>query len=154
MNHLMRATAVVLVLALAGCDGMPDSLAGGADFATADGETVATADLEGQWVFVNYWAEWCKPCYKEIPELNALDERDGVRVLGVNFDEVEGQELRTLMDEMDIGFTVVTDDPQSHYEWEHPVSLPATFVINPEGDVVEARFGEQTEEQLVEVMEE
>jgi len=151
--HLMRATVVVLMLALAGCDGMPGGLGGSADFAAAKGDVVRTSELEGQWVFVNYWAEWCKPCYEEIPELNALDQRDGVRVLGVNFDQVEGQPLRTLMEDMGIEFTVVTDDPQAHYGWEHPVSLPATFVINPEGDVVEARFGEQTEEELVEVME-
>lgn len=153
MIHLMRATLVVLILALAGCDGMPGGLGGSAGFASAESDTVRTADLKGQWVFVNYWAEWCKPCYEEIPELNALDQRDGVRVLGVNFDEVEGNALRTLMDDMGIAFTVVTDDPQAYYGWEHPVSLPATFVINPEGEVVEARFGEQTEEELVEVME-
>ncbi|MEQ6886769.1 TlpA disulfide reductase family protein [Salicola sp. Rm-C-2C1-2] len=153
MIHLMRATVVVLMLALAGCDGMPGGLGGSTDFATAEGGSVRTGELKGQWVFVNYWAEWCKPCYEEIPELNALDQRDGVRVLGVNFDQVEGESLRSLKADMGIAFTVVTDDPQAHYGWEHPVSLPATFVISPDGGVVEARFGKQTEEELVEVME-
>ncbi|XOZ33581.1 TlpA family protein disulfide reductase [Halomonadaceae bacterium KBTZ08] len=149
----MRAAVVVLMLALAGCDGMPGGWSASADFASVQGEAVRTSELEGQWVFVNYWAEWCKPCYEEIPELNALDQRERARVLGVNFDGVEGEPLHTLIKDMGIEFTVVTDDPQSHYGWEHPVSLPATFVINPAGEVVEARFGKQTEKALVEVME-
>ncbi len=43
-------------------------------------------DLRGQWVVINYWAIWCKPCIQEIPELNALAELPGVAVLGVNYD--------------------------------------------------------------------
>jgi len=48
--------------------------------------TFHSADYRGQWVVINYWAEWCKPCIKEIPELNGLDRREGYRVLGANFD--------------------------------------------------------------------
>ena len=35
------------------------------------------ADLRGYWVVINYWAQWCKPCIEEIPELNALHAAGG-----------------------------------------------------------------------------
>lgn len=37
----------------------------------------AAEDLEGRWLVVNYWAEWCAPCREELPELNALDKEKG-----------------------------------------------------------------------------
>ena len=53
------------------------------------GREVTAAQLQGQWLLINYWAEWCGPCRTEIPELNALSETEqGLAVLGVNFDEL------------------------------------------------------------------
>ena len=60
------------------------------------GRKVAAEQLEGQWLVINYWAEWCKPCRTEIPELNRLAvalEGQGARVLGVNFDALQGEAL-------------------------------------------------------------
>ena len=50
--------------------------------------------MHGQWVVINYWAQWCKPCIEEIPYLNTLD-RDyaQVTVLGVNYDGASGADL-------------------------------------------------------------
>ncbi len=74
-------------LILAGCS---------ADYGTDQhGQKVPAAGVDGQWLVINYWAEWCAPCRKEIPELNHLAEEGkakGFRVLGVNFD---GRVMRT-----------------------------------------------------------
>ena len=42
---------------------------------TLDGKNFAVSDHAGQWIVVNYWATWCGPCIKEMPELDALDPR-------------------------------------------------------------------------------
>jgi thiol-disulfide isomerase/thioredoxin len=49
----------------------------------------------GRWIVLNYWAEWCKPCREEIPELNQLSRElaDRVAVLGINYDGATGPEL-------------------------------------------------------------
>ena len=39
---------------------------------TLDGATYDLADHRGKWVVVNFWATWCAPCIKEMPELSAL----------------------------------------------------------------------------------
>ena len=40
------------------------------DFNLVGGDSVRLTDHQGQWIIINYWAEWCKPCLEEVPELN------------------------------------------------------------------------------------
>ena len=105
-------------------------------------------DFRGRWVLVNYWAEWCKPCLEEIPELNELDKAPDISVLGVNFDGVTGTALEQLGEEMGIEFLMLGQDPGPEFGWKMPVGLPATFIVDPSGNLVETRFGPQTEEDI------
>lgn len=142
LRGLVRyAVSGLMVLVLAGCQNP--------EFERADGTTLEWESLRGHWVLVNYWAEWCKPCLEEIPELNALNRSGSVVVLGVNFDEVKGQALLDLGERMGIDYGMLVDDPGPEFGWQLPVGLPATFVVNPDGDLEEARFGPQTEEDII-----
>ena len=144
MNHLKRISAGLLAgLVLAGCGSETT-------FTMADEETLVWEDLRGEWVFVNYWAEWCEPCYEEIPELNRLNDEPDVTVLGVNFDGEQGEALRQVMSDMRIEFNVFQDDPGPTFGWDRPLAMPATMVITPDGELKEARFGEQSKEELLE----
>ena len=111
------------------------------------GQKVAAEHLEGQWLIINYWAEWCVPCRTEIPELNAFAEaqRDkGVKVLGVNFDGLQGDELNQAARKMGIGFTVLAEDPAKRYELPRNEALPVTYIIDAQGKVRERLLGEQS----------
>lgn len=136
-----RGIGIILaLLMLAGCQNP--------DFEKPDGTVLQWETLRGHWVLVNYWAEWCKPCLEEIPELNDLDRSSSIVVLGVNFDDIRGQELIDLGNKMGISYGMLNEDPGPELGWNTPVALPATFVIDPDGDLVEARFGPQTEEDI------
>jgi len=116
---------------------------------SGDGDVQKDLDpdtLKGRWVLINYWAEWCKPCLEEIPELNAFAEAhsEQVSVLGVNYDGVEGEALAQVIVRFGIDFPVLTRDPASIYKFARPKVLPATFVINPEGEVQQRLVGPQT----------
>ncbi|WP_412537381.1 TlpA family protein disulfide reductase [Marinobacter sp. MIT932201] len=139
-SRLQLVGVGLLVLALAGCEKI--------ELERAEGTRLNWDNLRGQWVLVNYWAEWCKPCLEEIPELNELDKAPDITVLGVNFDGVQGDALVELGERMGIEFTMLADDPGPGFGWKMPVALPATFLVNPGGDLVETRFGPQTEEEL------
>lgn len=144
IHRLPRLTvmmsALFFVTLLVGCQKV--------DLERAEGPALAWDDLRGQWVLVNYWAEWCKPCLEEIPELNELDKAPDITVLGVNFDGVKGDDLVELGKRMNIEYTMLAQDPGPEFDWELPVALPATFVVDPDGKLLEARFGPQTEEDI------
>jgi len=107
------------------------------------------ADYQGRWLVINYWAEWCKPCIKEIPELNALDAKyPQVAVLGVNFDGVTGDELNAQMATLSIDFPVLEQEPSGILGVDLPSVLPATFILDPDGKLVHTLIGPQTLESL------
>ncbi len=147
MRYSTRAYGIGIIMALlmlAGCQKQ--------EFEKPDGSVLDWESLRGHWVLVNYWAEWCKPCLEEIPELNELDRSSAIVVLGVNFDDIRGQELTDLGDRMGIRYGMLNEDPGPEFGWETPVALPATFVVDPDGELVEARFGPQTEEDIKELI--
>ena len=116
------------------------------------GGTLSKADLQGRWVVVNYWAEWCAPCRHELPEFNRLAENPEVVVLGVNYDGITGEALSDLADEMDIRFAVVGQDFADIFGLERPQVLPTTYVFNPEGELLHSLAGPQTEETVLALM--
>ena len=59
---------MLMLLLVSGCEKI--------ELERADGTLANWNKYRGQWVLVNYWAEWCKPCLEEIPELNELDNPD------------------------------------------------------------------------------
>lgn len=110
---------------------------------------VQLADYRGRWVVVNYWAEWCKPCATEIPELNALDRTyREVAVLGVNFDGAEGDELQQQEQRLGVEFPTLATDPAADLGIARPAVLPTTLVLDPTGSLTATLVGPQTLQSL------
>lgn len=147
VKRLQSVIRIVMVLvaglALAGC---------GNDFGVDQhGRKVAAERLEGQWLVINYWAEWCGPCRSEIPELNALApelEKQSIGVFGVNFDGLQGDELTRASEALGIEFTVLAKDPSEHYGLPPSDALPVTYIVDDKGKVRERLLGEQNAEGL------
>jgi len=102
-------------------------------------------DWSGRWVVINYWAEWCAPCRVEIPELNRLAREHGaeVAVLGVNYDGLTGERLRSLAEEMGIEFRLLEEDPRERWGEPQPSVLPSTLIVDPDGELVDVLVGPQ-----------
>ena len=106
--------------------------------------------LQGQWVVVNYWAQWCTPCIKEIPELNRLDQDyTGVTVVGVNYDGTNGEELELQRQKLGVTFASLESDPAAQLGIPRPVVLPTTLILDPTGRLVATLIGPQTLASLV-----
>ena len=138
-RRLAAVVALVGSLLLAGC---------GVDLGTdQNGQKVASDKVDKHWLVINYWAEWCGPCRVEIPELNHLSEQlkdQKVSVFGVNFDNLQGEELKTASNALGIKFTVLAQDPADLFELPRSEALPVTYIIDDKGKVREQLMGEQT----------
>lgn len=103
------------------------------------------ADQRGRWVVVNYWATWCAPCIKEIPELSALADRADVEVIGLDFEEIERADLLAFLERHPARYPIapvdVYDPPTA---FPVPRGLPMTYVLDPAGVVAEAFVGPVT----------
>src|SRR5690606_22059392 len=88
MNRLHLFAFLSLIL-LSACGGKPE-------FETLSGDKGRFEDFRGRWLLINYWAEWCAPCIKEMPELKKFSDTYGQQavILTVNFDGASGDTLR------------------------------------------------------------
>ena len=138
-RRLAAALAIFGTLLLGGC---------GNDYGIdQSGQKVAAERLDKQWLVLNYWAEWCSPCRTEIPQLNVLAEQlqgKKIGVFGVNFDNVQGEELKGASEKLGIKFTVLAQDPADLFELPRSEALPVTYIIDNKGKVREQLMGEQT----------
>lgn len=121
------------------------------------GQDVSVNEFVNRWIVVNYWATWCAPCRKEIPELNKLqtDNIDkAVLVVGVNFDKLQGTELEKSSEEMGIKFLVLADDPADRLRLPKAERLPVTYILSNKGMLVATLEGEQTQASIENKMKE
>src|SRR5690606_37049750 len=142
MRKWLWVTLVNAAFGLAGC--------GNEQWRDHQGEAVARTELQGNWVVVNYWAEWCAPCLHELPEFNRLAAaRPDIRVFGVSYDGVSGEELRELSDRMGIVFQMMWQEVEKSLQLELSLVLATSYIFNPARRLVHSMTGPQTEASLM-----
>lgn len=137
-----RILFLLLSLCLVACEKQP--------YERVDGARGDFTEHRGQWMLINYWAIWCKPCIEEIPAINALAASEGDRLaaFAVNFDGKQGETLRQEIETLGIAFTNLAADPASVLGVPRPQVLPTTYVFDPEGKLHATLVGPQTEASL------
>ena len=110
---------------------------------TLDGTTFDLAAHRGQWVVVNYWATWCSPCLKEMPELSALDAmREHVTVIGLAYEDSTPEAMRAFLQEHPVVYPVALVDVYNPpADFDTPRGLPLTYLIAPDGRIARKYTG-------------
>lgn len=108
-----------------------------------DGQDRSLSDWRGDWVVVNYWATWCAPCRKEIPDLSRLhDERDDITVLGLAFEDTDVATFREFLVDYPASYPILLVDVYAPPEaFGAPLALPTTYLIAPDGTLAETWIG-------------
>ena len=105
--------------------------------------------LNGNWIVINYWADWCAPCIKEIPELNEFaKENNDLLVFTFNFDQLDEDDLKPVAKKFNIEVPSIVTHPRDIWGIQTPPAVPATFFINPDGDLALSLFTPQTKDDL------
>lgn len=104
------------------------------------------ADFKGQHVLLNFWATWCAPCVEEMPALEKLHQRlrpHGFTVVAVSTDtaETETTKIEAFLRKLNVTFPILRDADQAISKEYGARDLPATFLLNPNGEVIAAAKG-------------
>ena len=114
---------------------------------TVDHGRFDLAAQRGQWVVVNFWATWCAPCLKEIPDLNALDaKREDLVIIGLAYEEITPEAMRAfyaekVKPEYPVAIVDVYNPPA---DFDTPRGLPFTVLVAPDGAVAHKFLGPVT----------
>ncbi len=122
---------------------------------TLDGERYDLAERRGRWVVVNYWATWCAPCLKEMPELSALDAmHEHVEVVGLAYEDTDADTLRAFLAERPVVYPVaIVDVYDPPADFPTPRGLPLTILVGPDGRAVKTFLGPVTALELEQAIE-
>ena len=114
------------------------------------GTPVSLSAYRPKWVVLNYWATWCAPCRKEIPDLSALHtSRDDIIVLGLAFEDTEIENFDEFLEEFDPSYPLLLVDVYAPPEpFGAPRVLPTTIILDPEGYPVKTYLGPVTREHI------
>ncbi len=113
---------------------------------TLEGKKVRLSDFQGQIVVLNFWASWCTSCMREMPLLNDIQKSSSalIETLFINVGESKATVSEYLKDHS-FSFPVVIDVTGKISTAYEVSALPATFIINREGNIRKAILGEITD---------
>lgn len=115
------------------------------EFSTFDGKRMRLSDLRGQPVFLNFWASWCGPCRREMPNMQTMLEKYGsskLVVLAVNNGEAITPAQRFL-DRIEVQLSEFGYDPTAQIVKKYQVTgLPVSYFIDANGVITRVVTGE------------
>lgn len=109
------------------------------------GQPVALEDFRGKVVLIDFWATWCAPCVKSMPQLERLSRAykdKGLVVLGVSIDE-EPSKVAPFVAKRNLTYPILLDNPKSPSWANFRVrSVPMLFLVSRDGQIIRQWSGE------------
>lgn len=127
-----------------------------ADFTATDlaGRTWHLKELKGKVVLINFWATWCPPCRKEMPDLEQLSKEfaaQGLVILAFS-DETE-ERVKPFLAKQGITYPVLIDKDSALHKAFRVEGIPKSFVFNREGKLSDVAIDMRTRGQFLRMLE-
>ncbi len=124
-----------------------------------NGKEMKLSDYKGKVILLNFWATWCPPCRKELPDLSTisteLKDKD-FKMIGVSVDDNQ-EVLNTFLQSNKLSYTVVYEPEQLVTKYmsaagQNQNVVPQTYIIDKNGKVVEAIMGSRSKADFLEII--
>lgn len=157
-KFLEKFKCVLLVLFIIFLEGMakaPPIVGGPAphfDLKNLDGQTISLSDMQGNIVVLHFWATWCVPCIKEMPEFQKAHESfkdNKIKILAINLGESKDKVKKFLQD-YSLRLPILLDKFGKVSAKYKVTGLPVTYFIAPDGIVRERILGGDLTQAIIE----
>ena len=117
------------------------------------GKSYSLRHWQGQPVLINFWATWCAPCRKEMPDLASLQtelKQQGLQVLGVAIDNAEA--VQTYLNKSPVTYPILlapdTGSALSTELGNHQGVLPFSVFVDQSGNIERTHIGVVTKKMV------
>jgi thiol-disulfide isomerase/thioredoxin len=117
------------------------------------GQAHSLKEWQGKTLIINFWATWCPPCLKEIPEFMAIQNEyanKNVQFIGIAVDDKQAVTDYAAKVSINYPILLATDNGiDIARQWGNIIeSLPFTVIVNPQGKIIHRQLGEMTRTEL------
>lgn len=120
---------------------------------TLEGTEVKLSDYLGKIVILDFWATWCAPCVKSIPDLISIQDEyeDELVVIGISLDQPATQNnLQLFINDFGINYPVVLGTYEVSEAYGNIQAIPTSFIIDTEGNIIKKHIGLVPKSTLIE----
>jgi len=145
VTSVFRVAALVVAVAFAA------PVARAFDVTDTDGKRHRLSDYRGKWVVVNFWATWCTPCIKEIPEIAEFQRANSPQravVLGIALDNEDEARTKQFAKKIGHAYPLVLEGDDTEKQFGKVKGLPTTVIYDPAGKRAWERTGTVTRKSL------
>lgn len=126
-----------------------------------NGKPVSMNDLKGKVILVNFWATWCGPCIKEMPDLSKISEElkgKDFEMIGMNVFQQEGsKKVSDFLKTNPVSYTVLDGNQEvvdafGLADGKNIEAVPTTFIIDKNGKIAETIVGGRSKEAFLTII--
>jgi cytochrome c biogenesis protein CcmG/thiol:disulfide interchange protein DsbE len=118
---------------------------------SADGTSYELSKYKGKVVIVNFWATWCGPCRKEIPDFIEAYKKHkdkGLEIIGISLDQDGWARVTPYVKKSNINYPIVLGDEKVVENYGGIEAIPTTFIVDKNGNIADQHTGTMSLKQL------